>query len=85
MDPKFANIAARTRQLHEGRHLSRFVDPSELPQRDCVMRRVDEHFWHQSANAAAQQQPSAAKKKRRRQTLARPRRKVPKLTRPAKR
>lgn len=33
VDPEFAAVARRTREEHEARHLSKLVDPSDLPQR----------------------------------------------------
>ena len=33
VDPEFAAVARRTREEHDARHLSKLVDPSDLPQR----------------------------------------------------
>lgn len=33
VDPEFANVARRTREEHEGRHVSKLMDPAELPRR----------------------------------------------------
>ncbi len=33
LDPAYANVARRTREAHEGKHLSKLMDPADLPQR----------------------------------------------------
>ena len=40
VDPEFAAVARRTREEHEARHLSKLVDPSDLPQRSVFLQHV---------------------------------------------
>lgn len=66
VNPGFENVARRTREEHERRHLSKLVDPADLPRREQGTRQMDESFWRASASGH-----KAATKKRRKQTLPR--------------
>ena len=69
VDTLMAKAAKQMRELHENRPVTQLLHPDELPKRERVLKRVEEHFWRASASQHAK--PAAGTKRRRLRTLAR--------------